>query len=102
MVKSIKWSPEAVADRIQILNYWNIKTGSKSYSIYLDNTFKDIVSSIKKFSKIGRPYDFIPEGNIRYLVKDYYQIFYRETSDSIDILHIWDTRRNPENLSFKE
>ena len=100
MAKSIRWSPEAVADRVQILNYWNIKTGNKRYSIYLDNTFKEIVSSIKKFSKIGRVYHDLPDKNIRYLIKDYYQFFYRETLDSIDILHVWDTRRDPESLSF--
>ena len=100
MAKSIKWSPEAIADRIQILDYWNVKTGSKQYSIYLDNAFKEVISSIKKFPKIGKQYSDIPDKNIRYLIKDYYQFFYRETSDSIDILHVWDTRRNPEDLSL--
>ena len=100
MAKSIRWSPEAVADRIQILDYWKIKTGNGQYSIYLDKVFKEIISSIKKFSKIGKQYNELPGKNIRYLIKNYYQIFYRETSDSIDILHIWDTRRNPEDLSL--
>ena len=77
-----------------------MKTGSKQYSIYLDNAFKEVVSNIKIFPNIGKKYNDLPEKGIRYFIKDYYQIFYHETSDSIDILHVWDSRRNPEDLSL--
>lgn len=36
----------------------------------------------------------------RYFVKDDFMIFYADTENSIEILHIWDTRRNPEDLIF--
>jgi plasmid stabilization system protein ParE len=38
----------------------------------------------------------------RYFVKGNYLIFYQIRDDSIEILHIWDGRRNPEDLKFSD
>ena len=43
MAKRIIWSREAVADRIQILDYWYQRLGSKEYPSNLDKRFKEIV-----------------------------------------------------------
>jgi len=32
MAKQIIWAPEAVSDRIQILDYWYKRLGTKEYS----------------------------------------------------------------------
>jgi plasmid stabilization system protein ParE len=34
----------------------------------------------------------------RFLVKGDYQIFYQERGEFIEILHIWDSRRDPEDF----
>jgi hypothetical protein len=47
------------------------------------------------FPQIGRQIDKREE---RFLVKDYYQIFYVVTGNEIHILHIWDSRRDPSDL----
>jgi len=36
----------------------------------------------------------------RVFVKDYYQFFYLDESEDIKILHLWDSRRNPEDLDI--
>lgn len=36
-----------------------------------------------------------------FLVKDAYQIFYSIVENDIHIVHIWDGRRNPDDLIFK-
>jgi plasmid stabilization system protein ParE len=36
----------------------------------------------------------------RYFVKDSYVIFYRSQGNSIEILHIWDSRRNPDDIKI--
>lgn len=97
MAKRIKWSTHAVADRISILDYWYQRIGNKKYSKKLDQSLKEIIKILAQYPKLGRQLDMREE---RFFVKDSYQIFYIETNDSIELLHIWDSRRNPDGLSL--
>ena len=99
MAKKIKWSPEAVADRIQILDYWFERTGNKRYSRKLDKAFREVVTMLSRLPEIGRKVENREE---RYFVKGNYLIFYQIRDDSIEILHIWDGRRNPDDLKFSD
>ncbi len=99
MAKRIKWSPEALADRIDILDYWFQRTGNKQYSKKLDKGFRGIVSMLSRMPEIGRKVENRDE---RYFVKGNYLIFYIIREDCLEILHIWDGRRNPEDLKFSE
>ncbi len=97
MAKRIIWAPQAVADRIQILDYWYKRLGTKEYSVILDETFKDTVQLLSLFPLLGRSLENREE---RVFVKDYYQFFYLDESENIKILHLWDSRRNPKNLNI--
>ena len=97
MAKRIKWSTHAVADRISILDYWYQRIGNKKYSKKLDQSLKEIIKIIAQYPKLGRQLNTREE---RFFVKDSYQIFYIETNDSIELIHIWDSRRNPDDLSL--
>jgi plasmid stabilization system protein ParE len=94
MVKRIIWSQNALADRISILDYWYKRIGNKRYSHKLDAEIKETISHLKKFPYIGRQMEDRSE---RFLIKDYYQIFYEIAGNNIHILHIWDCRRDPES-----
>lgn len=54
MAKRIKWSSHAVADRIQILDYWYKRIGDKKYSKKLDKSLKEIILKLAEFPKLGR------------------------------------------------
>lgn len=97
MAKQIIWAPEAVADRIQILDYWQKKLGSRDYSIKLNNRFKKTVELISHFSEMGRK---LENRDIRVFVVDDYQIFYLHQKKAVQTVHLWDSRRNPEDLNF--
>lgn len=97
MVKRIIWSPQAVADRLSVLDYWHQRIGNKNYSIKLDKSLKHIVKMLVQYPSMGRQLKNVEE---RYFVKDNYMIFYTDNLKSIEILHIWDTRRNPDELIF--
>lgn len=99
MAKRIKWSKHAVADRIAILDYWFQRIGNKKYSQKLDQSLKTVINKLSIYPQLGRQLNDREE---RFFVKDSYQIFYTETLDSIEILHIWDSRRNPYDLTFEE
>lgn len=97
MAKRIVWAPEAVADRIQILDYWYKRLGTKAYSQKLDQVFKETTELISHFPLLGRQLDNRDE---RVFVKDHYQIFYLNEEEAIKILHLWDSRRNREELNL--
>src|SRR5690554_5720200 len=95
MAKRVIWSREALADRIQILDYWYQRLGSKEYSRKLDNTFKEVVLLLSHFPFLGRKLENRDE---RFFIKDHYQVFYLDDEETIKILHIWDTRRDPQDF----
>lgn len=99
MVKRIIWSKNALRDKVQILDYWFRKIGTKTYSRKLDKQLRQTIKGLKNFSEIGRQ---LEGTNIRFLIKDHYQIFYKIYYDEVRILHIWDSRRNPKDLVIEE
>ena len=97
MAKRIIWSANALSDRIQILNYWYQRSGSKEYSRKLDRSLKDVIKHLAHFPQMGRA---VEGRNERFVVKDAYQIFYSINGSDINILHLWDSRRNPDDLTI--
>ncbi|MDR8391173.1 type II toxin-antitoxin system RelE/ParE family toxin [Aliifodinibius sp. S!AR15-10] len=89
--------PQAVADRIQILDYWYKRLGTKEYSQKLDEMFKESVELLSQFPFLDRQ---VKNREVRVFVKDHYQIFYLNNEDTVRILHVWDSRRNPEELNL--
>ncbi len=96
--RKIRWSHNALNDKLSILEYWYKKNGNAKYSRQLDKQFRNITTLLKRHDKIGK---FMPKTNQRFIVKDYYQIFYRLNEDYVEILHIWDSRQNPDKVSLK-
>jgi plasmid stabilization system protein ParE len=97
MALRIIWSPNALSDRIQILEYWFLRIGNKTYSRRLDVKLKETIKHLSRFPEIGRQIDQRDE---RFLVRDYYQIFYITSGNEIHILHIWDSRRDPNDFFY--
>lgn len=97
MVKRIIWSAQAIADRVSILDYWYQRIGNKKYSIKLDNSIRELIKKLAQHTPMGRQ---LKNREERFFVKDNYMIFYSDTEKTIEILQIWDTRRNPDELIF--
>lgn len=95
MAKRLVWSPIAKAIRKEILQYWIRRNKSKRYSKKLNTLFEKSAQQIADF-----PYSGISiSGNVYRgkLIKDYY-LLYKIKDDSIEILFIWDTRKDPADL----
>ena len=97
MAKNIKWSKQAVADRIQILDYWFKRIGDKTYSKKLDKNLREAILLLSEHPLMGKNSE---EHGVRCFVKGNYQIYYRIKTNHVELLHIWDSRRNPEDLEF--
>jgi plasmid stabilization system protein ParE len=95
MVRRIIWSKNALRDKVQILDYWHKRIGTKTYSRKLDKELRLSIKNLKKFPKLGR---ILEHSEVRFLVKENYQIFYKYADEEIRILHIWDSRRDPDEL----
>jgi toxin YoeB len=95
MVEEVIWSENAIQDRLQILDYWLQRTGNLKYSNYLNNEFENAVEILKLLPQIGRLHK---KTNTRFIVKEYYLIFYELKINQVCILSIFDGRRNPNNL----
>lgn len=95
MAKRLIWSPLARKIRKEILQYWILRNKSKYYSQKLNILFENSAQQIADF-----PYSGISVSDNIYrgkLIKDYY-ILYKIKDDSIEILFIWDTRKDPADL----
>lgn len=97
MAKRVIWSMPAQQDRKNIFEYWNERNKSKSYSIKLNEVLKTSVKFISAHPNIGRKTDF---KNVRLKVIRDYNLFYEITNDSVNILRVWDYRREPNKLKL--
>ncbi len=91
-------APSAIADLKEISDYFlqkNVEAGEQLFQ-----KFNKRFESLTRFPKLGKPYPKLnPE--IRGLLEQNYIIFYRISSESVEIVRIVDARRNLLEL-FKE
>lgn len=97
MPKQIIWDTEAVSDRVQIYDYWYERLGNEDYAGKLDQIFIDSVNLLSRFPLLGHK---IEGEEKRVLIKDHYHIYYHNGKNTITILHIWDSRRNPDDFQL--
>lgn len=95
MVKQIVLSLNAEKDRLSILEYYNESTGNNKYSLKLFNILTDAFETISNFPYSGKK---LKRNNHFVFTIKHYNIIYKIEINFIVILHIWDTRQNPENL----
>ena len=99
MSKLILWSPLSENDFSGILNYLNKNWGEKFASQFIDLT----ESFLTQISINPRQFPVIhKKKKIRKCVLTKHNtLFYRDSKFQIDILRIYDTRQDPDNLTFK-
>jgi toxin YoeB len=97
MVKEIRWSVRPDQDRREIEEYWTNRNKSNSYSLKLDQLFREGVSKVSKTPDLGIPIKF---PSIRYKIVRDYLIYYRIDSVYIEVITIWDSRRNPKKFKL--
>ncbi len=98
MDKQIIWSAKARQELFDILEYWNKHNYSNTYSL---NLYQKIQINIKYISEnhyIGKPTNI---HNVRVIVISNYLLFYQITEKFIEILSIFDSRRDPKELIIK-
>ena len=99
MAKPIFWSPLSVNDFSKILDYLNFHWDENVVRHFIDVT----ESNLEQISINPRQYPIIyRKKKIRKCVlTKHNSLFYMESKTQIDILRIYDTRQDPDNLIFK-
>ena len=96
MAKRITWTELAQAQKKEIFDYWNKRNGSKIYSRKLNRLFNEAAELLTTQPYIGQPTRF---ENIHAKKVKTFHLMYKVTDDEIQILIIWNTRRNPDDLA---
>ncbi|MFI5161741.1 MAG: type II toxin-antitoxin system RelE/ParE family toxin [Sphingobacteriales bacterium] len=97
MAEKIEWSERARKELLEILEYWTNRNKSKTYSIKLNELVLDGVELTAEIPESGIPTKF---PNVRIKIVRDYLIYYRIHTASIEVLTIWDSRRNPKKFKL--
>jgi toxin YoeB len=98
MVRKVVWTKESLENKLEILTYWLRRNKSNTYSRKLDAIFKGSMKEIAKFPSLGKP---TKRDSIKYIIIGDYLMFYKHDHETLNVLHIWDTRRDPKQLKFE-
>jgi toxin YoeB len=97
MVGKIIWTIRAKEELFEILEYWNERNGSSSYSVKLNKLILNNLLKLIKRPHSGRPTDI---QNVRVKLVNRYFVYYEVIAANIYVLSIRHEKRNPETLDL--
>ena len=95
--RKVIWSPQAKIDKFRILKYYLKRNGNKVYSQKLFHRFKKATKLLIMHPEIGVKTDI---KNVRNLIEGDYCVFYKLKPEHIEIITIWDSRQNPQQINL--
>ena len=98
MVAKVIWSVRAQRERFEILEYWVNRNKSKTYSRKLYQLFKIGMKKVAEMPEAGIATEN-PDIRIK-IIKDYMIYYHISVSKTIEVLTIWDSRRNPKKFKL--
>lgn len=96
--KKIVWSENSQKDLLNIFDYWNSAIGNNKYSRKIKRQISNDLKLYAIKPEIAKPTVI---NNIRYFNYKYYLIFFKILPTEINVLRIWDGRRNPKESPLK-
>lgn len=95
MVREIKWSESSQNQLVDILQYWELRNGTKAYSLRLSDFIQEALSLISRFLKLGRA---TSKSTIRCKIVHTYLLYYSWTESTIFVVALCDMRRSPKSI----
>ncbi|WP_417592100.1 type II toxin-antitoxin system RelE/ParE family toxin [Owenweeksia hongkongensis] len=96
--REINWTPRALRNKFDILDFWYNHNQSTVYSLKLERLFNTAVKHAARAPEAGRPFD-VPR-NIRYVIIRNFRLYYVYSNSRLTVLSIWDSRRNPKGFKL--
>ncbi len=94
--RKIIWSHGAETEIKDILYFYTERNGSRRFSVRLLKEIKNSLNLLIKHPYLGRISD---NYKTRILVKEYVSVFYEITDTRIEIVSVWDNRKDPKDRS---
>ena len=94
--RKLIWSPQSKIELLEILEYYKKRNGNANYSRKLYTEIKELLEICRTYSFIGKQTDF---ENVRMLIVDIFLIFYEVDDNKLIVLTIWNSKRNPNDLT---
>ncbi|WP_408733668.1 type II toxin-antitoxin system RelE/ParE family toxin [Mucilaginibacter sp.] len=99
MAAKVVWSVRAQRERFEILEYWINRNKSKTYSRKLYQLFRIGMKKVAEMPEAGIPTE---NPDVRFkIIKDYIVYYHISSSKTIEVLTVWDSRRNPRKFKLK-
>ncbi len=98
MPKQITWSPLAESDFDAILEYLNKNWDAKVATNFIDLT-ESVIDQISNNPK-QYPIIFKRKKIRKCVLTKHNSVFYRDSRSRVEILRIYDTRQDPDSLTF--
>jgi len=96
--RKVIWSSKSKKTFKKILEFYDERNGSNTYSLKLLADIEKIISYLPENPEIGIKTDIAE--TIKYLIKGDYKIIYDIQLQTIEILMIWDCRQDPEKFKL--
>jgi plasmid stabilization system protein ParE len=97
--RKIIWSNEAKLEFFEILDFYFQRNGNASYSRRIYSEIKTHLLLLIKHPNLGKVTN---NKEIRFIIENHFLIFYSLSESAIEILGIYDSRRNPDLFIFKK
>jgi plasmid stabilization system protein ParE len=91
----VNWSPASKVEYARILEGIEKKYGLAPVLKFMDKT-DEVIQTISNHPEAGGK--TIKEKVKRYVITKQTTLLYEVTNDRIELLHFWDTRKNPDKL----
>ena len=99
MALQIEWTERSIDQLLEILNYWELRNGSRIYSLKLYQIILEALEVLSKYPESGQRTD---NSKLRKkTVKDYF-IYYTIDESHLTVIAISDMRRSKEFLDSLE
>ena len=93
----IVWSNRAKIKRYAILDFYIKRNKSNTYSRKLNSRFNAELKLLLQYPDLGIKTEM---ENVRGLIVDHFILFYEVDRNTIIVHYIWDSRQDPEKLTF--
>jgi len=95
--RTVRWSERSINDKLMVFSYWIERNQSIAYPVKLENLFNDALETVAIFPFSGRATEV---KNVRMVIVRNYKLIYRISEKLIEIITVWDSRRNPSNFKI--
>ncbi len=92
------WSDPAIQELEEILHFFDERNGSSDYG---DKLLAHIERTLERYRQMPELGERDRKSRRRFFICGNYCVFYRFTQTEFEVVKVWDSRRNPDDLKVE-